>query len=164
MRLLAAAATAALALAARPAAAQLSNHSIAVESGLSAPLSGGAGAGAALALAATTWLAGDLEAVGRVALASAPGTQDRAAARAWSGSLGLRLSLSTGRFRPQLSADLGWGRVGGSAGEGSALVLGLGAGLEAFPARDLSVAVRAGLRGAGTALSLDAVLAVAAYF
>jgi hypothetical protein len=121
-------------------------------------------AAASAALAATTWIAGDVEAVGRVALASAPGTSDRAAARAWSGTLGLRLSLSTGRLRPQLGADLGWGRVGGSAGEGGALVLGLGAGLEAFPARDLSVSVRGALRGAGTALSLDAALAVAAYF
>src|SRR5512146_1162646 len=50
---------------AAPAAAQLANHSIAVESGASLPLAGDTDPGPALALSATTWLDGPAEAVVR---------------------------------------------------------------------------------------------------
>jgi len=157
---------AASSLLATPAAAQLSNRAISLESGISAPLQGGA-AGGAFALSATGWLdggrLGDLDAVARVAVASAPETGGRAAAAAVSATVGLRLSLGHAPLRPQLFADLGWARLGGEAG-GDRLAFGLGAALEWFPTPDLSLAARGGLRGTGAALAAEAVAALSAYF
>jgi hypothetical protein len=147
-----------------PAVAQLRNRSISVESGVSAPLSVAARVDPALALAATTWLDGSTEAVFRVALGSAAETAGRAPAAALSGTAGLRVSLLPEPLRPQLGLELGWARVRGRAGAEDRLVLGATAGLEWFPARDLSVTARAALRGAGPALSLELLLALAAYF
>ena len=158
----------ALAAAAAPAAAQLSNRSIAVESGLSAPLRGNAPAAAALALSATTWLDGDLEAIARVSLRAGPRTDDHGAdgwsGSWWSGTAGLRLSLLPEPLRPQLSLEIGWARVERASGPSDRLALGAGVGLEWFPARDVAVSARCALRGAGEAPSLDLVLGAAAYF
>jgi hypothetical protein len=153
-------------LLASPAAAQLANRAISVESGLSAPLQGGGGAGGTLALCAAAWLdggrGGDLEAVARVAIGSAPGTGGRVAAEALSATVGLRLSLGAAPVRPQVFADLGWAGIGGAGAD--RLAFGLGGGLEWFAAPDLSLAARGALRGAGAARAAEGVLAVAAYF
>jgi hypothetical protein len=161
MRAIRLAAALAVLLAALPAAAQLSNHGIAVESGVSAPLDGAGAAAGTIALSATTWLGGDLEGVARVARASVPGTAGRAADVRWIGALGLRLSLGHRTFRPQVLADVGWASASGGSGR---LAVRVGAGLEAFLARDLSVSARAALRTAGGAAAGEGLLALAAYF
>ncbi len=147
-----------------PALAQLRNRSISIESGISAPLSVPAHANPALALTATAWLDGSAEAVFRVGLGAAPETAGRAAAAVVSGTAGLRVSLLPEPLRPQLGVELGWARVRGTEGAADRLALGATAGLEWFPARDLSVTARAALRGAGPALSFELVLALTAYF
>ncbi len=156
--------SAAVLAAASPAAAQLSNRSIAVESGLSAPLEGDAAPRAALALAATTWLDGDLEAVARLAFGAAPETSGRGLDGAVTGTVGLRLSLLPEPLRPQVSLELGWARRAGPAGAVDRLAYGAVIGIEWFPARDLSASARVALRGAGGALSTECVLGLAAYF
>ncbi len=153
-----------LALAASPAEAQLSNRSIAVESGLSTPLGAASGTGGALALSASAWLDGDLEAVARASFASAAGTPGRGASSAVSGTVGLRLSLGHAPLRPQVSADVGWTRSLRSSAPADRIAFGLGAALEVFVVRDVSVAVRTTLRGSGGELALEAVIAAAAYF
>lgn len=156
---------AAVAIVAPRAAAQLSNRSISVEAGLSAPVRAGAGCGDTLALVATGWLDGELEAVARVARWSGPRTGGRAAdAGGWTGTGGLRLSLLPEPLRPQLSVEAGWARLGGPDGPRDAFALGAGAGLEWFPARDLSAAIRVALRGAGTARRVEGVVGLTAYF
>ena len=159
---------AALAATAAPASAQLSNRSIAVESGLSAPLRAGAQAGGALALSATAWLDGDLEAIARVSMRAGARTEDHGAddrsGTQWSGTAGLRLSLLPEPFRPQVSVELGWARLERSWGASDRLALGAGVGVEWFPARDVAVSARCALRGAGGVPSLDLVLGAAAYF
>lgn len=159
--LLAAAVTAA----ATPAAAQLSNRSISAEAGPSAPARRGGGAAEAVGVAATAWLDGDLEAVARVAWWSAPRTPDRAAdGGAWLGTAGLRVSLLPEPLRPQLWIEAGWARRETQLGPRDHLALGAGAGLEWFAVRDVSVAVRCALRGAGPERRLDVVAGLAAYF
>jgi hypothetical protein len=160
---------AALAAAAPRAGAQLSNRSIAVESGLSAPLGTRAPAGEAFALAATAWLDGDLEAVARVARWAAARTagrdpDDGAARGGWVGTAGLRLSLLPDPLRPQLWVEAGWARLEGPDGPRDLFALGAGAGLEWFAARDLAVAARCTIRGAGPVRRLDVVVGLEAYF
>jgi hypothetical protein len=157
--------TAAVAAAATPAAAQLSNRSVSFEAGLSAPARRGGGAAEVVGVAATAWLDGDLEAVARVAWWSAPRTPDRAADGAgWLGTAGLRVSLLPDPLRPQLWIEAGWARQDTQQGPRDRLALGAGAGLEWFAVRDVSVAVRCALRGAGPDRRLDVVAGVAAYF
>jgi hypothetical protein len=158
-------AVAALLLAtASPAAAQLRNRSIAVESGLSAPLSSDGRGHAAVALAATAWLDGAVEATARVAFAAAAEPPDREPVATASGTAGLRVSLLPDPLRPQLGLELGWARVAGPSGAEDRLAFAAAAGLEWFPARDLSVAARGALRGAGGDLSIELTAGVAAYF
>ena len=156
----------ALALAAAtPAGAQLANRSIALESGLSTPLRAGEGVVGGIALVATSWLDGELEALARLAFGAGARTRDRAAAAdAWTGTAGLRLSLAPEPLRPQVSLEVGWRRTEGVDGPRGALALGAGVGVEWFPARDLSLALRGALRTAGAGPELDASLAAAAYF
>ncbi|HEX9243339.1 MAG TPA: hypothetical protein VF875_12935 [Anaeromyxobacter sp.] len=159
-------AAAALALAAAsPAAAQLSNRSIALESGISTPFRAGEGVMGGLALVATTWLDGDLEGVARVAFGAGARTDGRASAGdAWTGTAGVRLSLAPEPLRPQVSLELGWRRWAGPDGVTGALALGAGLGLEWFVARDLSLALRCAVRGAGGTPELEVSLGAAAYF
>ncbi len=164
MRTLVHACAVGLALAASPAAAQLSNHGIAVETGISAPLGGGGGTAAAVALSASTWLEGDVEGVARVALASARGTDGRAAAPALSGTVGLRLSLGRAPIRPHAFVEAGWASLARDGGRSGALAAGVGAGVEWFAAGDLSLGARAALRVAGGAPALDLSLALSGYF
>jgi hypothetical protein len=147
-----------------PAAAQLRNHSIAVETGLTAPLDGPGGEHAAFALAATTWLEGSAEVFARVAYGAAPQPEGRAPAGLVAGTAGIRVSLLPDPLRPQLGLELGWARWSGDGRTEDRLAFGASAGLEWFPARDLSVAARGALRGFGAGLSLELVLAAAAYF
>jgi hypothetical protein len=163
MRLLHASAALALILAA-PARAQLSNRAISVESGLSAPLGGGAASGPAFAVAASTWIGGDVEAFARVARTAAAGTGGRGADAALAGTVGLRLSLGPAPLRLQLLGDLGWARVDAAPAADDRFAFGLGAGVELFAATDLSVAARAALRGIGGEARLELALAVSAYF
>jgi hypothetical protein len=157
---------AALVLAGTPAAAQLSNRSIAVESGLSAPLRAGGGAAETFALSATAWLDGDLEAVARLARWAGPRTPGRVPdGGGWTGTAGLRLSLLPEPLRPQLWIEAGWARVESpDGGAADRLALGAGAGLEWFVVRDVSVAMRGAVRGAGAAQVLELVAGLAAYF
>jgi hypothetical protein len=114
---------------------------------------------------ATGWLEGDLEALARVALRAGPRTGGRAAdGIAWSGTAGLRLSLLPEPFRPQVSLEVGWARVDGPDGPSDRLAYGAGIGVEWFAARDLSVAARCALRGAGSAPWLEVTVGAAAYF
>jgi hypothetical protein len=164
MTVLRAALALAAALAAPSARAQHSNHGIAVESGIYAPFTGSSGAAPALAVSASRWLDGDLHLVARVAVASVPATAVRGAVPALSGTLGLRLSIGRAGTRPQLLADVGWARVESEGAVRDRATLGVGGGLEWFPASDLSVGARAMLRLTGGLAAADAVVALGAYF
>jgi hypothetical protein len=156
---------AALACAAFPAGAQLSNRSISVESGASAVLGAGGPAGATVAVGATVWLDGDLEALARVGWWAGPRPQGRLSdALDLCGTAGLRLSLSPEPLRPQVSAEVGWARLSGPSGAGDRLALGAGVGLEWFAARDVSLAIRGAVRSAGPVASAELLVAAAGYF
>lgn len=156
---------AALALvAARPARAQLSNHSISLESGLSAASSGGGAVLVSVALSAAAWLEGPFHATARVAWASAPRTGGRGADRVLTGTFGLRFAPGAGALRPEVLAEAGWARAGEGDRRRDRLALGAGGGVEWFPARDLSLAARAVLRGAASGWRIELGIAAAAYF
>lgn len=162
MRTARTAVTALVLAAAAPASAQLSTRSIALESGVSVPADGRQGALASFALSASSWLDADAEAVARVALRSEPRTDGRGSAPALCATAGARLSLGPDPLRPQVQLEVGWLRARGGGAQGFAI--GIGGGLEWFPARDLSLAARVALRGRPEALGLEASLAAAAYF
>lgn len=152
-------------VAAAPAAAQLSNRSISAEAGVSVPARRGSGSAETIALAATAWLDGELEAVARVAWWNAPRTADRAAdGGGWVGTAGLRMSLLPDPLRPQLWVEAGWLRRETPLGPRDRIALGAGAGLEWFAVRDISLAVRCTIRGAGTDQRVDVAAGFAAYF
>jgi hypothetical protein len=136
---------------------------VSVESGVSGPLGGGAHSRGAFALAAATWVEGPVEAVVRLATAAAPETGGRSSA-AFAGTAGLRASLLPDPLRPQLGVELGWARIQAPSGAEDRVAFGAVGGLEWFPDRDLSLAARGALRGVGSAMSLELVLALAAYF
>jgi hypothetical protein len=155
---------AATVLAAAPAAAQVANHGIAVESGISTPLAGGGAPQAGFAASASLWLEGDVEGVARVAWGSAAQTGGRGASSTVSGTLGVRVQLGRGSLRPQVFADAGWARLdaGGIASDRSAF--GVGAALEWFPAAEVSVAPRVAVRMLGSEARAEVGLALCAYF
>lgn len=160
----AALALAAVAVAA-PAAAQLSNRSIALESGLSTGIGPGGAPRPAFAIAATGWLDGPVEAVARVRYGSAERTGGRGADAIFAGTLGLRASLLPDPLRPQLGIEVGWSRrVGADGTVADRLAAAALLGLEWFPARDVAVALRGGYRWLAGTLSAEAVGGVAAYF
>jgi hypothetical protein len=158
-------AAALLLAAAAPAGAQLSNHSIALEGGFSAPLGAGDGLGVPGAVAATSWLDGDVDLVLRLAFGTAPRTGDRSAAGWLAGTAGLRWSLAPGRVRPQLFVEAGWARAAGPPAA-DRLALGAGAALEVLVVPDVAVGVSVAARRApaGAGLRADGSLSVAAYF
>lgn len=164
MRPLRIAVIAAAALAASPAAAQVSNRGIAVESGASTPLGGGGAPALAFALGASLWLEGDVEGTARVAWGSAAATDGRGADSFLSGTIGLRVTLGHGALRPQAFVDAGWARLdaGGLASDRAAF--GAGAALEWFPAADVSIAPRAAVRFLGGGARAEAGLALGFYF
>lgn len=150
-------------VAAAPAAAQYAPRSLSLEGGLAAGLLGAGAARAPVALGATFWLDGDVDACFRVSFAAAPRTSGRAADDRVAGTAGLRWSLAPAPLRPQLSAELGWS---GGAGVPARLALGATAGVEGFLAPDLSLALRAAVRRgqAGEGWTVEAALAAAVYF
>lgn len=150
--------------AAHPALAQVSPRSISVESGVSAPMGRGAGAHAPIALCAALWLEGDVDVVLRLATGAAPRTPSAGEVEWFAGTAGLRWSLAPGPLRPQLFAELGWAQAGG--GDRARPVVGAGAALEWFLARDVALGVSAALRRApdGAGWRLDATAGLAAYF
>lgn len=154
----------AAATAVSPASAQIANHGIALETGISSPLGTSGGAAATFAASASAWIDGDLEGFARIAFSSADGTRDRAAVPALAGTVGLRLSLGRAAVRPQLFAEAGWARVEAARGSPSRAAFGVGGALELFPVLDLSVSARAALRVTGGAPSLEAVVGLGAYF
>ena len=164
MRLLPAILSALALLAAHPAHAQRSNHSITLESGLSAPAGGGGATLVPVALSAAAWLEGAFQGTARLAWAFAPRTGGRGADAIFAGTLGLRYAPGASALRPELLLELGWARAeeGGRPKDGVAL--GLGGGAEWFPARDLSLATRAVLRRGATSWRLELGLAATAYF
>jgi len=147
--------------------AQLAPRAVSLESGLSTPLSARGAPTAALAVSASAWLddleLGTLDGVLRVARASAPETPGRAAAAGLAATAGLRLSLGRAPVRPQLLAELGWSWLRAADSRGG-LAFGLGAGVEWFPATDVSLSARAAIRAAGPAAAADGLVALAAYF
>lgn len=149
---------------ATPAAAQLANRAIAVETGISTSLSGDAGTEPVVALLASTWLEGPVEAIARLELASAPRTAGRPQAARLAGTVGLRISLLPDPVRPQLGLELGWARTERSGVAEHDLAIAVGAGVEWFPERNLSVALRAGLRRAGAPMGAEVLVGAAAYF
>ncbi len=164
MRTIGHAIAAALVLAASPAGAQLSNHAIAFETIASAPLGALREIDGGIAVSASRWIEGDVEATARVAFASVAGTDGRGSASAVSGTVGLRLSLLPDPVRPQLQAELGWMRIVARGAAEDHVALGIGAGVEWFPARDASIAVRLALRGRPAAPAIEAAIAAAVYF
>ncbi len=148
----------------QPAAAQLSTRAIALETGISAPALGRGGAFGMLALSASTWLDGEVEAVARLSFGSGQETDGRGAASLLSGTLGLRLTLAPDPLRPQIQADVGWMRADARGQPEDRLAIGVSAGLEWFPERNLSLAARVALRGPPADLRAEASLAAAAYF
>lgn len=154
----------AAAAAAPTVAAQVSNHGIALESGISSPLGTSGGPAATFAVSASTWIEGDVEGFARVAFSSAGGTRDRAAVPALAGTVGLRLSLGHSAVRPQLFAEAGWARVEAGGGASSRATFGVGGALELFPALDLSASTRAALRVTAGAPALEVVLGLGGYF
>ncbi|WP_242372068.1 hypothetical protein [Anaeromyxobacter sp. SG26] len=132
--------------AASPAAAQLSNRSISVESGLSWPAGGAARVSLPVAIAATAWLDGPFEAVARLGFGSAPEPSGRGTVRRVEGTAGLRWSPGTDALRPLLQLELGWSHAGWDPAGASGLSAAAGAGLEWFAHRDLALGARAGLR------------------
>jgi hypothetical protein len=165
MTLVRAAVALAAAVTAAPAAAQLSNRSIALESGLSTAVGPGGPAFAAFALAVTAWIEGPVEAVARVRYGAGERTSGRGADAIFAGTVGLRGSLLPDPLRPQLGLEVGWSRrvaADGTVADRPAAAA--SAGLEWFPARDVSVSLRAGYRWLAGALSAEAIAGLAAYF
>jgi hypothetical protein len=133
-----------LALAPLPAAAQLAPRSLALELAFRRDSSPALGSRVPLSLVATWWLVGDLDATARAGWAFAPRTGDRGADGSFEAGLGLRQGLARwGPVRPELVADAAFVQVTRSAlsGVAAGLRLGLGAGLTAFLARDLSLGI-----------------------
>lgn len=151
---------------ASPAAAQLSNRSISLESGLAVPLGEGGAAAVPVALAATTWLEGPLDAVARLSFGVAGEPSGRAAAHRLEGTAGLRWSFGSDAVRPHVQLELGWARSAAPDGAGAdGLVAAAGAGLEWFARRDVALCARASARHlAAEPARLELLLAAARYF
>jgi hypothetical protein len=151
--------------------AQTSPRSLALELGLSNDSAAALGSRSPVALVASWWLAGDLDATARAAWAFASRTQDRAADDSFEAGAGLRYGLARwSSLRPQVLAELSFVQVLPSAlaAPASGLRLGAGAALEAFLGRDVSLTLVLGasrlflVEGGG--LGLAASLRAGAYF
>ena len=164
-------------LASAPAAAdaQLAPRSLALELGFARDSAAALGERAPVALAATWWLAGEIDATARVAWAFAPRTGDRAAASSFEAGAGVRYGVARWpALRLQVVVELGFvhvldaPRLDGWTSD-SGVRAGLGAALEVFLARDVSLsftgrltdlALASGDGGAGASLAT----ALAVYF
>jgi hypothetical protein len=138
------------------AAAQAAPRSLAVELGWSRDSAAALGARMPMALAASWWIGGELDATARLAWSSAPRTDGRATALVYEATAGVRYVVAPWRsVRPQLGVEAAVVQVA-SAGWGADLGLRLAgvAGVEAFIDQGffLGLAVRASevvLRGDG---------------
>ncbi|WP_242346514.1 hypothetical protein [Anaeromyxobacter terrae] len=157
----------ALLAACSPAAAQLSNRSISVESGISLPVGDASRASVPVAILATAWLEGPVDAVARLAFGTAAEPSGRGTARRVEGTAGLRWSFGTDPLRPQLQLELGWAHAAGweAAAPASGVAAAAGAGLEWFARRDAALAARASLRrAAGEGWRPELTLGASFYF
>ena len=151
--------------------AQTSPRSLALELGFSSDSATALGSRSPVALVASWWLAGDLDATARAAWAFASRTQDRAADDSFEAGGGLRYTLVRwSSLRPQVLAELSFVQVLPSAlaQPASGLRVGAGAGLEAFLGREVSLTLVLGAsrlflaEGGGTGVAAS--LRAGAYF
>ena len=159
-----------LTLAPAAAGAQLAPRSIALELGFTRESAPALGDRAPLALAASWWIAEDADLTARVAFGFAARTAGRAAGALYEAGFGLRRTFGGGAVRPFAAVDAAF--LQASAGPTLAWEQGLrlaaSAGLEVFPARDLSVAVAAAggeaLLASGSGPSVGVTVRLAGYF
>ncbi len=164
-----------LALVPLGAAAQSSTLSVAMEAGLTRDSVAVMGDRTRLALFATRWLTGELDASARVAWGFAARTDGRAADGSFEAGAGLRYGLTTSStLRPELLVSASFVQVMGRPGSVAwtsdwGVRLGAGAALEAFLVRDLSLSLVAeasqlmlSTEGGGPGLGIG--LRAAAYF
>jgi hypothetical protein len=136
-----------LAVAPTGAAAQSSPRSLGLELGVTRDSVAAMGDRAPVALSATWWLTGDLDATARVAWGFAARTEGRAADGSFEAGLGLRCGLASWSIlRPQLLANAAFVQVASWAAStpwasDSGVRLSAGMALEAFLARDLSLSL-----------------------
>lgn len=159
-----------LTLAPGAARAQLAPRSIALELGFTRESAPALGDRAPLALAASWWIADELDLTARAAFGFAARTEGRAAGALYEAEFGLRRTFGAGPVRPFAAIDAAF--LQASTGQPFAWEQGLrlaaSAGLEVFPARDLSVAVAAAgseaLLASGSGPSIGLALRVTGYF
>ncbi len=151
--------------------AQSSPRSLALELGFSSDSAAALGSRSPVALVASWWLTGDLDATARAAWAFASRTQDRAADDSFEAGAGLRYGLARwSSLRPQVLAELSFVQVLPSAlaAPASGLRLGAGAALEAFLGRDVSLTLILGASrlflAEGGGIGLAASLRAGVYF
>jgi hypothetical protein len=130
------------------------HRALSVEAGLSGPLRGGAPAAPALAVTASFWLEGPVEATAAVSFADLGARGGRP-----SGEAGLRATAG-GRWNAFAEAVAGWaeggrGRVGVTAGAGAGIGLRAGA---------WALGLRAGLRAGGDGPRLLVLAGAGGYF
>jgi hypothetical protein len=136
-----------LAVAPTGAAAQSSPRSLGLELGLTRDSVAAMGDRAPVALSATWWLTGDLDATARVAWGFAARTEGRGADGSFEAGLGLRCGLASWSIlRPQLLANAAFVQVASWAAStpwvsDSGARLSAGMALETFLARDLSLSL-----------------------
>jgi hypothetical protein len=168
MRPLAAAALVALAPVAT--LAQLAPRSVALELGYTRDSAPALGATAPVGVAASWWIADDLDLTARAAYAFAARTSGRGADAVYEAGLGVRRSFGGGRLRPYAALEAAWllTCAGAICGREQGVRASAGAGLEIFVARDLSLALGASAGGAllasGAGASFTLVLRAAGYF
>jgi hypothetical protein len=151
--------------------AQSSPRSLAVELGFSNDSAAALGARSPVALVASWWLAGDLDATARASWAFASRTQDRAADDSFEAGAGLRYGLARwSSLRPQVLAELSFVQILPSAlaAPASGVRFGASAALEAFLGNDVSLTLVLGASRLflveGSGFGLAASLRAGAYF
>jgi len=132
-----------VALAPLPAAAQVASRSVSLELGITRDSAPVLASRVPVALVATWWLVGDLDATARASWSFAPRTQGRAADGSFEAGLGLRQAVARwGFLRPQLVGDVAFVQAGSPLFMAAAgLRLGAGVALEAFVGLDLPVSL-----------------------
>jgi hypothetical protein len=164
------AAAALLALVPLATPAQLAPRSVALEVGYTSDSAPALGASAPVGLSASWWIADDLDLTARAALAFAARTAGRGADALYEAGLGLRRTFGAARLRPYATLDAAvlLASTGALARWEQGVRASAGAGLEAFLARDLSLACGGSAGGAllasGAGPSFGLVLRAAGYF
>jgi len=132
-----------LALAPLAAAAQVAPRSLSLELGITRDSAPALASRVPVALVATWWLAGDLDATARAGWSFAPRTEGRAADGSFEAGMGLRQAVARwGLLRPQLVGDVAFVQAGSPLFTAAAGVrVGAGVAIEAFVGRDLPVSL-----------------------